>query len=83
MTISRLLRVSALAGSFTSLAVAATASAQSPAKTTITFSNYRSATTTEPGYQATFGNPLTANGYEFYDLYTQSSSAGPSAFSSQ
>lgn len=80
MSFRHLLRAAAVIGTFASLVAAAPAQAQ---RTTITFNNYRSTTTTEPGYQATFYAPLTANGYEFYDLYTQSSSAGPSAFSSQ
>lgn len=66
---------------------AAPAAAQHYTTQTINFSGYRSAATTEPGYQATFGNPLQANGYQLYDLYTQSSatasSPGPTGFSSQ
>ena len=66
---------------------AVSAQAQQYNKQTITFSSYRSPMTVEPGYQATFGNPLQANGYQLYDLYTQSSSttaaSGPAGFSSQ
>lgn len=74
----------------TAVASAAPARAQQYQTQTLTFGQYRSATTTEPGYQATFGNPLYAganNSYQLYDLYTQSSattaSPGPTGFSSQ
>lgn len=62
---------------------ASPAAAQQYTKQTLDFSDYRSPRTTEPGYQATFGNPLRAHGYELYDLYTQSTSDGPATFSSQ
>ncbi len=81
MSLRRLLPAAAL--TVASLAVTAPARAQQYTKQTINYSAYRSTTTTEPGYQATFGNPLTSKGYELYDFYTQSNSAGPSAFSSQ
>ena len=61
------------------------ARAQQYTRQTIDFSSYRSAVTVEPGYQATFGAPLQANGYSFYDVFTQSSatpaSPGPTGFS--
>ena len=73
---------------------AAPARAQNYGVQTLDFGQYRSARTTEPGYQATFGNPLYAganDSYQLYDLYTQSSStalpdgtpSGPTGFSSQ
>ncbi len=89
----RRLSLAAAALTVATAAAVAPARAQQYQTQTLDFAQYRSATTTEPGYQATFGNPLFAgvnSSYQLYDLYTQSSStgtpsnpSGPTGFSSQ